>query len=67
MRAPDGTEWVGVGEVARRLSVPRGRIDQWVHRGRVRSIRVDGRRYVCFQDAANQERQSRGRWGVRLQ
>lgn len=55
MRAPDGSEWVSVAEAAARLGVPRNRIDQWVSRKRVRSIRVNGRRYVCFQDVAVQD------------
>lgn len=66
MRAPDGTEWLLVDEAARRLGVPRNQIDQWVSRDRVRSARVDGRRWVCYQDCARQERASRGRHGVRL-
>lgn len=59
MRAPDGLEWLAQAEVAARLSIPEGRVRQWVSRRRVRSVRVDGRRYVCWQDAVVQERRGR--------
>ncbi len=61
MRAPDGLEWLPVQAVAERLGVKRDRVDQWVSRRRVRSQLVEGRRWVCWQDAAAQELASRAR------
>lgn len=63
MRAPDGLEWLPVPTVAERLGVKRDRVDQWVSRQRVRSQLVEGRRWVCWQDATAQElaSQTRGR------
>lgn len=61
MRTPDGAEWLPVIEAASRLGIKRARIDQWVSRKRIRSIRVRGRRYVCFQDVVFMERCGRER------
>jgi hypothetical protein len=55
MRAPDGLEWLPVPTVAERLGTTPSRVRQWVSRRRVRSELVEGRRWVCWQDAAAQE------------
>lgn len=59
MRAPDGREWVTVQEAASRLGVSRALIAKWISRGRVASVKVDRRRWVCFQDVAAREAASR--------
>lgn len=51
----DGEEWLLVDELAARLGLTRQRIDDWVHRGRVRSHRIHGRRWVNVADAADRE------------
>lgn len=51
----EGEEWLLVDELAARLGLERQRIDDWVHRGRVRSHRVGRRRWVNVPDAAERE------------
>lgn len=59
MRTPDGREWVTVQEAASRLGVSRALVAKWVSRGLVDSVKVDRRRWVCFQDVAAREAASR--------
>lgn len=59
MRLADGTEWLRPFEAAKRLGISRSRIDKWVQRDRVRTVRFNGQRWVCFQDCAKMEAQHR--------
>lgn len=56
MRDHRGLEWLRPVEVVDRLpGVTRSRVDVWVHRRRVRSLKVGSELWVCWQDCAAQE------------
>lgn len=60
MIGPDGREWLRPNDVVERLpGVTRERVRVWVHRQRVRSIKVGRERWVCWQDCVDQERETR--------
>jgi len=51
----DGSTWLTIGEAARRARVRVETIRQWVNRGRVSSVKLSGRVWVCWDEVADCE------------
>ena len=60
MLGPDGLEWLRPDDVVARLpGVTRSRVGVWIHRQRVRAMRVGREVWVCWQDCVEQEAATR--------
>lgn len=61
MIAPDGTEWLPIADAARRVRVRVSAIRNWASRGKVQTVRVSARTWVCMTDVTDAERAWRRR------
>lgn len=62
MRDHDGIEWLRPADIATRLNVTRATVYTWMHRRKVRVIKLDGAAHVHWPDAAAAETATRGRY-----
>lgn len=58
----NGVEWLPATTTASRLGVAAGTVRAWVSRGKVAAHRIDGRWWVCWDDATRAERDTRGQY-----
>lgn len=61
MRDGDGREWLRAKHIVEVVPVGLPRLNAWVRRGHVRSMRVGRERWICLQDVAAQLRQNDAR------